>query len=310
MINQLLVNLVNSVLGAGKPTARGNYAYSCPICNHRKPKLEINFDESSPNYQHYSCWTCGGDTKGKKLYNLFRKIKAPKAKMDELKPFTKGGFKETTTTQEAKLELPEEFKSLSNGSGFTYQHALHYVKSRGITPEDIIKYNLGYCEYGRYKNMIILPSYDADGNLNYFTGRSFEKDPYIKYKNPEHSRDVIGLDLLINWEVPIVLCEGIFDAISIKRNAVPLLGKNIQSSLMKKLINSSVKKIYIALDKDAMKQSLKYCETLMNEGKKIYLLDMQDKDPSEMGFHNFTKLIQKTKSFSFEDLFEKKLELI
>jgi hypothetical protein len=43
MINELLVNLVDSVLGAGKRTARGNKAYHCPYCNHHKPKLEINF---------------------------------------------------------------------------------------------------------------------------------------------------------------------------------------------------------------------------------------------------------------------------
>ena len=49
----------------------------------------------------------------------------------------------------------------------------------------LTKYNLGYCEYGNYKNMIIIPSYDENGKLNYFTGRSFEKDPYRKYRNPE-----------------------------------------------------------------------------------------------------------------------------
>ena len=32
MINQLLVTLVNSVLGTGKQTARGNMAYNCPSC--------------------------------------------------------------------------------------------------------------------------------------------------------------------------------------------------------------------------------------------------------------------------------------
>jgi hypothetical protein len=46
MINELLVNLVNSVLGTGKRTARGNQAYTCPFCNHSKPKLEVNFSEN------------------------------------------------------------------------------------------------------------------------------------------------------------------------------------------------------------------------------------------------------------------------
>ena len=54
--------------------------------------------------------------------------------------------------------------------------------------------------------------------------------------------------------------KGPFDAIAIKRNAIPLLGKNIQTNLMKKIVTSLVDKIYIALDRDAIKQALRFCE--------------------------------------------------
>ena len=147
----------------------------------------------------------------------------------------------------------------------------------------------------------------TDGRLNYFTARSFEKEPYVKYRNPSASRDVIPNEHLINWNVPVILCEGLFDAIAIKRNAIPLLGKNIQSSLMKKIVTSVVDKIYIALDRDAIKQALKFCERLMAEGKEVYLVDLQDKDPSEMGFENFTKLIQNTVPLTYYDLMEQKI---
>ena len=72
---------------------------------------------------------------------------------------------------------------------------------------------------------------------------------------------------------------------------------------------SSVEKIYIALDRDAQKQALDFCEKLMNEGKEVYLVDMEDKDPSEMGFTNFTNLIQETYPLTFSKLLEKKLFL-
>jgi hypothetical protein len=157
--------------------------------------------------------------------------------------------------------------------------------------------------------MIIIPSFDASGTLNYFTGRSFEKEPFVKYRNPSVSRDIIPFELYINWNLPLILCEGPFDALAIKRNAIPLLGKNIQSNLMKKIVTSSVEKIYIALDKDAQKQALTFCERLMNEGKEVYLVDLQDKDPGEMGFNNFTKLIQETYPITFSGLLEKKLFL-
>jgi hypothetical protein len=78
---------------------------------------------------------------------------------------------------------------------------------------------------------------------------------------------------------------------------------------MKKIVKSSVEKIYIALDRDAQKQALSFCEKLMSEGKEVYLVDMQDKDPSEMGFENFTKLIQDTYPLTFSSLLGKKLTL-
>ena len=158
--------------------------------------------------------------------------------------------------------------------------------------------------------MVIIPSYDASGNLNYFTGRSFEKDPYIKYRNPEASRDIIPFELFINFDLPLVICEGPFDAIAIKRNAIPLLGKNLQQNLLKKIVTSTVKKIYIALDTDAQKQALKFAEYFINEGKEVYFMDLEGKDPSEMGFNNFTKLIQKTFPIDQYELMQRKLQLL
>ena len=55
MLNQALIALVNSVLGTGKSTSRGNQSHHCPFCNHAKPKLEINFDEGSSHYEKWHC---------------------------------------------------------------------------------------------------------------------------------------------------------------------------------------------------------------------------------------------------------------
>ena len=52
--------------------------------------------------------------------------------------------------------------------------------------------------------MIIIPTYDVDGRLNYFTARSvLKKMPYVKYRNPQVSRDIIPNEHMINWNVPI-----------------------------------------------------------------------------------------------------------
>jgi len=309
MVNQLLVTLVNSVLGSGKATARNNYAYHCPFCHHHKPKLEVNLTENREGKNPWHCWAC--DARGTTIYNLFKQLKVDSSKYGELASLVKTSKSIKETKVVNSVSLPNEYIGLFNvdTSDIIARHALAYLKNRNIVKSDILKYNIGYCKGGLYANMIIIPTYDKDGRLNYFTARSFEKEPYIKYRNPSASRDIIPNEHLINWRVPIVLCEGLFDAIAIKRNAIPLLGKNIQSSLMKKIVTSVVDKIYIALDRDAIKQALKFCERLMAEGKEVYLVDLQDKDPSEMGFENFTKLIQNTVPLTYYDLMEQKLAL-
>ena len=310
MINELLINLVNSVVGTGKRTARGNQAHSCPYCNHHKPKLEINFSENKKGYNPWYCWVC--NKKGTRISSLFKQCKASPEKFEELFKLigNEREFKSTVTT--TTLKLPEEYKKFKDitSSNIEGRQALSYLKHRGITQDDIDKYNIGYCSSGRYAKMVIIPSYDSMGEMNYFTARSFEKDAYTKYRNPETSRDIIPFEMFINWDLPLVLCEGPFDAIAIKRNAIPLLGKNIQSNLMKKIVTSTVRKIYIALDQDARKQALNFAEKFINEGKEVYLVELEGKDPSEMGFSQFTNLIQKTFPLTQYDLMEKKLQLI
>jgi DNA primase len=309
MVNELLVNLVNSVLGSGKRTARGNQAYTCPFCHHHKPKLEVNFTENKEGNNPWNCWTCG--KRGKTVRSLFKQIQVDASYFQELSKLVKNVSSEDIgEIKQNLLELPKEFKTFLNNQDITTRHALSYLKKRNISKTDILKYNIGYCASGTYANMIVIPSYDCNGKLNYFTARSFEKDPYVKYRNPEVSRDIIAFELFVNWDLPIILCEGPFDALAIKRNVIPLFGKNIQPSLMKKLVESKVQKIYIALDNDAMKQALGFCEQLLDIGKEVYLVELQGKDPSEMGFEHFTKLIQTVSPLTQYKLMEKKLSLI
>jgi len=309
MVNELLVNLVNNVLGTSKRTARGNQAYTCPFCHHQKPKLEINFTENKEGFNPWQCWVCG--QKGKTIKSLFKRLKVSSDYFQELNKLVKNiSLDDIKEIKSNLLELPKEYKTFVNNKDIIARHALSYLKKRNITKQDIIKYNIGYCNSGQFMNMIIIPSYDNNGKLNYFTARSFEKDPFIKYRNPDTSRDIIPFELFINWDLPIILCEGPFDAMVIKRNVIPLFGKNLQPSLMKKIVTSKVQKIYIALDNDAIKQALGFCEQLLDIGKEVYLVELKGKDPSDMGFENFTKLIQTTSPLTQYKLMEKKLSII
>jgi 5S rRNA maturation endonuclease (ribonuclease M5) len=129
----------------------------------------------------------------------------------------------------------------------------------------------------------------------------------MKYKNPPVSKDVIGFDLFINWDEPIVLCEGSFDAMAIRRNAIPLFGKTIPKKLKMKIYEKKVKQIYILLDSDAIKDSLKITDDLMRNGIDVYFVNLKEEDPSDMGFKKIINLIKQTKQTSFYDLMRMKL---
>lgn len=312
MREKMVLGLVETVLGKGRSTARNNVAFNCPFCHHSKPKLEIQIHTNEKKENPWHCWVCG--EKGKTLSALFKKIKAPQNKLQELYSLIKPGTKRKDEFQ--ALALPKEFIPLSNLhdldkiTSIESKHALKFLKTRGITEADIIKYGIGFCAEGNFSKRIIVPSYDANGELNYFVTRTYIPDDPQKYKNPPVGKNIIGWEYYINWDVPIVLVEGIFDALTIKRNVIPLFGKTISEELMKKIVGSQVKKVYIALDNDALKESIKHCEKLMSFGKEVYLVELDGKDANEIGFEHFLEILENTVPLNFSTLVNRKLSLL
>ena len=166
---------------------------------------------------------------------------------------------------------------------------------------------MGYCTSNGDSNRIIIPSYDGEGKLNYFIARDMFPNSKFKYKNPPMSKDTVCFEMFINWNEPIILVEGVFDAIAIRNNAIPLLGKFPSSKLVGKIITKEVKTIYIALDEDARKDAIKLSKFFMDLGIDTYLLNMRGKDPSELGFSKFWDIVKDTKQSTFSDIIKGRL---
>ena len=296
-----LLSLLESVIGRSKKTSGNNVSFKCPLCNHYKHKLEVDLSS-----QYWHCWVC--NSKGRKLYTLFKKINATISQEKDLSKFV-DTYVPVKTEQVEHVSLPSEFKLILNGNKNNpeFRNALIYLKNRGITRHDIVRYGIGYCESGPYEKMIIIPSYDKDGKLNFFTGRSYYKDASFKHKNPKVSKDIIGFDLFINWNEPITIVEGAFDAIAVKRNAIPLFGKIILNKLKKQIIKKNVKDIYIALDSDARDKALDICQYFIDNGIRVYLIELGDKDPSELGYKNIINKKQSTSNITGSGIMMQKL---
>ena len=305
---QQVITILDEVLGPGTSMKNDEQAHFCPFCHHHKKKLQVNIKT-----QYWHCWVC--DAKGRKIQRLLKRLHVDSRKQKKL--FEIYGddyvvYNKDTVDERVELRLPSEFKSLlkvpTGKVKPVYRKALKYAEERGITNEDITRYNIGYCDTGMYSNRIIIPSYDLDNRLNYFIARSIHSEEKFKYKNPPVSKNVIMFENQINWNEPITLVEGAFDAIAVKRNVIPILGKFIPTKLNNAIFKNEVKSINILLDEDAQQQALRYTMQFSNQGISTKNIIPTDKDASEMGFSKINSKLKKTEKTDFSDIISQKLK--
>jgi DNA primase len=301
-----IISILNDTLGVGSSLKGDEQAHHCPFCHHHKKKLQVNLET-----QQWHCWVC--DAKGKRIQGLLKKLHVDSHKLKKVYEIYGDDYivySNDSDEEKIELRLPNEFKSLletPKGINPTFRKVKYYADNRGITTEDIIRYNIGYCDSGLYNGRIIIPSYDFENKLNYFIARSvFEDEPY-KYKNPPVSKNVIMFENQINWNEPITIVEGAFDAMAVKRNAIPILGKFIPKKLMDSIYKKEVKHINILLDKDAQQQALNYVVQLGNQGIEVRNIIPSDKDAGEMGFSRVNQILKESTETDFSDVIKQKL---
>ena len=266
-------NILFGVLGNYKKLSN-EVLFFCPECNHHKPKLSINLDKNA-----FKCWVC--DYRGRNLRRIIRRFGnySQLKKWDQItNRINYDSFENLFEEKEEKeppqkLNLPKEFFSLTAKNKSRAAHRAHkYLKDRGLSNEDILRWKIGYCLDGEYRNRIIVPSFDDDGDVNYFIGRSFSGDSY-KYKNPKASKNVVFNELFVDWDSDLILVEGVFDAI-IAGNSVPVLGSTVRfdSKLIKKIVYNDTP-VYIAFDEDAQKKENKVIAMLSKFDIELYKID-------------------------------------
>ena len=249
--------------------------FRCPSCGHHKRKFSVNLNKNV-----FKCWIC--DYRGRNIrrvirrFGSFTQLQAWDAitNRSDLEKFADLFSNIQHTDSDQKLQLPEEFVSLcSNKIPATGLYAKRYLERRNVTEQDILKWKIGYCFSGEYKNRIIIPSFDKDGDISYFIARSYSGDSY-KYKNPKASKDITFNELYIDWNKDLVLVEGVFDAIN-AGNAVPILGSTLRedSDLLRKIVRNDTP-CYIALDPDAADKERRIIQTLLRYDVELHKIDV------------------------------------
>lgn len=269
----VLVELLREFLGDFHQhyESKGQISFDCPVCAEEKGleggdgkgNLEINYGKHV-----YKCWSCGEThgthgplgklfdqyaTKGqKKVYNL---IKPEELKQEDIK--------------RPKLRLPEGYTTFqdSNPRFIPHMEAYRYLQSRGITDEMIERFKIGYTVSGDFAYRIIVPSFNKEGVLNYFTARSWVPKK-MKYKNPSVPKDeIIFNESLIDWDKDVYMCEGVFDSFFLP-NSIVMLGKKMSDLIFTTIYNNANGNVIICCDGDAFQDGLKVYHEL--NGGRLY----------------------------------------
>ena len=300
----LVLSLLEQVLGSSYRLKNEEVQFFCPKCNHHKRKLQINLLNGKSH-----CWVC--NFSAHTVPQLFYKINASKQFIKQANKLCQEHNSYESERGQGNvhnISLPKEFKPLwKKSNDIIYKHAITYLINRNIGIYDIFRYGMGYCDSGIYQNRIIIPSYNEEKQLNYFIARDIFPNSKMKYKNPPVTKNVIIFELFINWKMPLILCEGVFDAIAIKRNSIPLLGKVPSRELIKAIVKNKAKDIYIALDSDARQDALKLVELFNHFSINVRLIDLKEKDPSELGTETIWKKIDNTPVSTFSDFIKGRL---
>ena len=280
-MSQRKIRIVEDFLGSYYKI-KDEFLFHCPKCKHHKKKLSLNFDKNV-----FKCWIC--DYVSKDIGRLVYSYGKPENKSQWKTLMGIVDFSEVDQEKEIiEISLPEEFITLTGKEINPLSiPARQYLKSRGITRDELVWWKIGYCPDGKYKERIIIPSFDLKGNLNYFIARSYTSGEWQKYCNPPAEKDFIFNELYIDWNKDITIVEGVFDAI-VAGNAIPLLGSTLRenSYIFQKIVDNC-EKIHIALDSDVKAKEDKIIRLLLSYGVDCYRVDTS-------GFEDVGQMNKKT----------------
>ena len=313
-----------------------NYIGLCPFHDDNSPSMSV-----SPQKKVFKCFSCGTAGDVVSFVSKFKKISINQA-MRELGKSVGIEFKVTKAelkrqknekyykiTNEAasfynfylnNIEEAKEAKEYINGRGLSQEvidrfnigasgendELYKILENKGYLPLDIIEVNL-IKSYGNsyrdvFKNRIIFPLEDLEGNIVGFSGRKFKKDDNnAKYINTTDTVIFKKGNILYNYYKAInkikekdcvYLFEGFMDVIAAVRcgveNSVASMGTALTQNQIQ-AIKRYTNNIVVGYDSDGpgVMATLKAIDMLIQERFNIKVACIPEgKDPDEYIFNN------------------------
>lgn len=287
----------------------------CPFCKHpnkNKLKLAIQLEKDL-----FHCWLCG--KKGSNVSYVISKINP--SKKAEAQSIFKSRQKKSfdldlnlfgesfEVEEEEHVSLPENFILLTdafNSKDPNVRDVFKYAIKRGFNKHKMWMLKVGYSTSQEFYRSLIMPSLDAQGNLNFYTSRKIDVDSSspIKYKNANVSKkNIVFNEINIDWSRPLTLVEGPLDLIKTNDNATCLLGSSLTEDmyLFKKIVENKTK-INLALDSDVYHKSLRIAKLLTQYDIEVSILDTRlADDVGDMSHEQFKNSLEESKIYREND---------
>jgi len=279
---------------------RGKWVALCPNPKHddKNPSWSINDNPgNAKNGSHYcfSCgygggpwelaaavWDCSVTEAGRRLSSI---LKEQDSKLPEIFAIT---LKEQNKLS-PRLKWPLGCTFPGKIESW-YKPALKYLYNRGVTNEQILKYELGYSIRGRLKHRIIVPIYTCGRLVTYVARIYLPGEPRYKMAKSDEpgvdSKVAIFGEKFFDTKINIVtIAEGSFSMLALDRAGAPnpcaILGSNLTPE--KSMILSQFDNIIIASDPDAAGDKLANEIQTMGRNKKVLRLQLE-KSPDDTSY--------------------------
>lgn len=296
-----------------------NVAIWCPFCKHsnrKKLKLVVHLEKG-----FYHCWLC--DSKGSNIPKIVKRYN-PSLLEESIRLFKKAKIKarlfeeEQELFEEVNVDIPSGFKLLANAFNTRnpdVRDVFRYCIRRGVNKHKMWHLRLGYSLDQDFRRQLIIPSFNENGNINFYTSRRIDEDTNspFKYKNSKVAKkNIVFNELYIDWNIPLTIVEGPLDLIKTNDNSTCLLGSSLtpDMKLFRKIVENKTE-INLALDRDVYYKSINIASMLYEYDVNVNILDTRVADDvGDMTHDQFQEVLDCGKKFSKEDRLLSKIAMI
>lgn len=261
--------LVKEAVAGLRPNHAGRVRAKCPFCLVRTGKADRRGSLSaSLTTGWYDCFKCG-----------------IRGRVDD---YNAGLDDDVAPAAAVLVPPPESFMLLAEepaASAAVTAPARAYLRGRGIGDDLWAVAGIGACTDGFYAGRVVVPITDVAGAWHGYVARTWAKKAPSPYRYPPGMRRGELLynpgALLVETDVPLLVVEGVFDALHLWPDGVALLGKWSHAQVL--MLARAPRPVVVVLDGDAVDECEELAYLLRLEGQQAGFVRLPPRmDPDDL----------------------------